>query len=307
VAEFLGERGFATLLLDLLPRGNTAHVRLSAAILTRTLGAQFEPRIFYNEFPGKILYVADTDARGEDWRGVFLGDSIVGPEEPADVWIADRGSLELSADGEEVALRLQNAVQHSWDLDQPDRVGDLVRRVLFRGLDGQSVHDVARAGHPPGEHAGHALVRQTRHGAGQRDHGALHRHVDQAARAGRGVALRNALGSAGVHETALAEDRLFDERVTHVVGDLEVGHRRGGPHLEAIHQIRRARGSRELVQREPLHGETLDLTLDQHGAGVLCAQRDPVRTGADARVGHQRKASLFEPLLLHRDLTSLPA
>lgn len=109
------------LMLDLLPRGNTAHVRLSAEILTRTLGAQFEPRIFYNEFPGKILYVADTDARGEDWRGVFLGDSIVGPEEPADVWIADRGALELSADGEEVALRLENAVQHSWDLDQPDR------------------------------------------------------------------------------------------------------------------------------------------------------------------------------------------
>jgi len=109
------------LMLDLLPRGNTAHVRLSAEILTRTLGAQFEPRIFYNEFPGKILYVADTDARGEDWRGVFLGDSIVGPEEPADVWIADRGALELSSDGEEVALRLRNAVQHSWDIDQPDR------------------------------------------------------------------------------------------------------------------------------------------------------------------------------------------
>ena len=41
---------------------------------------------------------------------------VITPEEPADVWIADRGALELSSDGEEVALRLRNAVQHSWDI-----------------------------------------------------------------------------------------------------------------------------------------------------------------------------------------------
>jgi LPS export ABC transporter permease LptF/LPS export ABC transporter permease LptG len=108
-------------MLELLPRGNSAYTRLVVEIATRTLGSQFEPRVFYNEFQGKVLYVFDTDVRGNDWRGVFLADSVTTPDRPSDVIFAERGRLELSEDGEQVMLQLENAVQHTYDLTRPER------------------------------------------------------------------------------------------------------------------------------------------------------------------------------------------
>jgi LPS export ABC transporter permease LptF/LPS export ABC transporter permease LptG len=109
------------LMLELLPRGNTAYLRLFLDIATRTIGSQFEPRVFYNEFQGKILYIFDIAPGSEDWRGVFLADAVPSPDRPHDVLVAERGRLELSADGEQVSIRLENAVQHSFDLQRPDR------------------------------------------------------------------------------------------------------------------------------------------------------------------------------------------
>jgi LPS export ABC transporter permease LptG/LPS export ABC transporter permease LptF len=109
------------LMLELLPRGNTAYLRLFVDIATRTLGSQFEPRVFYNEFQGKILYVFDIAPGSDDWRGVFLADSVLSPDRPTDVLVAERGRLELSPDGEQVSIRLENAVQHTYDLNRPDR------------------------------------------------------------------------------------------------------------------------------------------------------------------------------------------
>jgi lipopolysaccharide export system permease protein len=109
------------LMLELLPRGNSAYLRLFVDIATRTLGSQFEPRVFYNEFQGKILYVFDIAPGSDDWRGVFLADSVLSPDRPTDLLVAERGRLELSPDGEQVSIRLEGAVQHTYDLNRPDR------------------------------------------------------------------------------------------------------------------------------------------------------------------------------------------
>ena len=114
--------GFNTfLMLELLPRGNTAYMRLFLDIATRTIGSQFEPRVFYNEFQGKILYIFDIPPGADDWRGIFLADSVPSPDRPHEVLVAERGRLELSADGEQVSIRLENAVQHTLDINRPDR------------------------------------------------------------------------------------------------------------------------------------------------------------------------------------------
>jgi len=109
------------MMMELLPRGNTAYMRLFIDIATRTLRAQFEPRVFYNEFENKILYVFDMAPGSQEWRGVFLADSVPSPDRPTEVLTAERGHLELSPDGEQVALRLEGAVQHTYDLTRPDR------------------------------------------------------------------------------------------------------------------------------------------------------------------------------------------
>jgi LPS export ABC transporter permease LptF/LPS export ABC transporter permease LptG len=122
------------LMLELLPQGNTAYTRLLLDIATRTLGAQFEPRVFYNEFQGKVLYISDIPAGTSFWHGVLLADSVVTSEKATELVVAERGRLEVSKNGEQVVLNLYDAVQHTYDLTRPDRYetrhSDHVRWVL---------------------------------------------------------------------------------------------------------------------------------------------------------------------------------
>jgi LPS export ABC transporter permease LptF/LPS export ABC transporter permease LptG len=109
------------LMIEVLPRGNKALSRLLIEVATQTLGSQFEPRVFYNEFQGKVLYVFDAPPRGGDWEGVFLADAVPAGVPRTDVVIARSGRLELADNGEQVVLRLNDAVQHTFDFARPDR------------------------------------------------------------------------------------------------------------------------------------------------------------------------------------------
>ncbi len=122
------------LMFHVLPRGNTTLSRMLVDIATQTLGSQFEPRVFYNEFQGKVLYVFDAPPRGGDWDGVFLADAVPGGDEPTNVVVARHGGLELADQGEQVILRLDDAIQHTYDFNRPDhyqtRRYDKLRQVI---------------------------------------------------------------------------------------------------------------------------------------------------------------------------------
>ena len=111
----------AWLMLEVKPRGNAAFSRLLLDASLRSLGAQFEPQVFYNEFQGKVLYVFEAPPRGGDWQGVFLADAVPHADRPADVIVARSGRLELADGGERVILRLSDAIQHTYDQTRPDR------------------------------------------------------------------------------------------------------------------------------------------------------------------------------------------
>ncbi|MEO8197136.1 MAG: LptF/LptG family permease [Thermoanaerobaculia bacterium] len=107
------------LMIYLLPQGNRAVSRLYLDILTRTVAQQVEPRVFYNEWQGKVLYVFESSARGEDWKGVFLADAV--PSERQEVIVARRGKLVVEDEGERVVLQLTDAIKHSFDFHSPKR------------------------------------------------------------------------------------------------------------------------------------------------------------------------------------------
>lgn len=107
------------LMIYLLPQGNRAVSRLYLDILTRTVAQQVEPRVFYNEWQGKVLYIFETSPRGEDWKGVFLADAV--PSERQEVIVARRGRLVVEDDGERVVLQLADAIKHSFDFHSPKR------------------------------------------------------------------------------------------------------------------------------------------------------------------------------------------
>jgi len=107
------------LMIYVLPRGNRAVSQLYLEILTRTVAQQVEPRVFYNEWQGKVLYVFETSGRDQDWRGVFLADAV--PSERQEVIIAKRGKLLVENAGERVVLQLSEAIKHSFDFHAPKR------------------------------------------------------------------------------------------------------------------------------------------------------------------------------------------
>lgn len=107
------------LMIYLLPQGNRAVSRLYLDILTRTVAQQVEPRVFYNEWQGKVLYVFETSTRGELWKGVFLADAV--PSERQEVIVAKSGRLLVEDEGERVVLQLADAIKHSFDFHSPKR------------------------------------------------------------------------------------------------------------------------------------------------------------------------------------------
>lgn len=119
----------AALTYWLLPAGNAAYARRVLEVVTRTVAQQVEPRVFYSEFKGKVLYVFDTDPGTGRWRGVFLSESIPGARN--EVTTAESGEVRLSADGERLVLRLEQATKHTLDLNTPAKY-DVSR---YRSLD----------------------------------------------------------------------------------------------------------------------------------------------------------------------------
>ncbi|HKV08556.1 MAG TPA: LPS export ABC transporter permease LptF [Thermoanaerobaculia bacterium] len=108
------------LMVYALPWGNSSLQRLRLEIATQTLAQQVQPRVFYEEWPGKVVYVFEVPPDGKRWKGVFLAESIPSSGDN-EVTIADWGEVRVEPGGEQVVLRLFNAIRHKVDLNAPDR------------------------------------------------------------------------------------------------------------------------------------------------------------------------------------------
>ena len=101
----------AYLMVDLLPRGNHALQQLQLEIVTQSVSQQIEPRVFHEEWTGKVLYVFDVPQGQSRWQGVFLAETLPGGEQR--VVVADWGEPRVNEEGETLLLRLENATIHT--------------------------------------------------------------------------------------------------------------------------------------------------------------------------------------------------
>ncbi|HEX2163066.1 MAG TPA: LPS export ABC transporter permease LptF, partial [Thermoanaerobaculia bacterium] len=100
-----------------LPWGNSSSVELTARIIAETVARQVEPRVFYPEFEGTLLYVFETSPDDARWRGVFLAQSL--PTQRNQVTIADWGELKIDEARDRVVIELTDACTHEVDLGSP--------------------------------------------------------------------------------------------------------------------------------------------------------------------------------------------
>ena len=106
------------LMIYILPWGNHSLQEVRLEILTQTMSQQVEPRVFYQEWVGKSIYVFEAPPPGRRWKGVFLAETD--PNNPkSQITVADRGEIKVDPTGEHVVLALEDAVRHTVDLNRP--------------------------------------------------------------------------------------------------------------------------------------------------------------------------------------------
>lgn len=105
------------LMVYVLPWGNYSLQQLRLDILTQSISQQVQPRVFYEEWEGKVVYVFEVPQGEKRWKGVFLAET----GQNSQITIADWGEVRVDPTGEKVVLRLFNAARHKVDLNAPDR------------------------------------------------------------------------------------------------------------------------------------------------------------------------------------------
>ncbi|HEX5069840.1 MAG TPA: LptF/LptG family permease [Vicinamibacterales bacterium] len=95
------------ILVKAVPDANQTFNDIAFRTLTEQTAADIKPRVFYDRFPGKVLYIRDILPNGR-WAGVLVADSR-DPQRPS-VTLADEGELVIDREHRavEMILRRQN-------------------------------------------------------------------------------------------------------------------------------------------------------------------------------------------------------
>lgn len=121
-------------MLFALPAGNHALQQLRFQILTQNVSGQVEPRVFYEEWEGLVLYVFDKEPGSQErWRGVFVAEDL--PGNLSRVTVAERGEVRLDEGADRLVLRLENAIVHDVEFQAPDQYETKGNKVLYRVLE----------------------------------------------------------------------------------------------------------------------------------------------------------------------------
>jgi LPS export ABC transporter permease LptF/LPS export ABC transporter permease LptG len=105
--------------LYLAPQSQAAMVHLQDRLKSSQVSFEVQPRVFYEGFPGLVLYVQDVKAAqgAAIWKGVFIADTSI-PSSPR-ITLAQQGIL-VSEGPETLHLHLTDGSTHEIDPKVPD-------------------------------------------------------------------------------------------------------------------------------------------------------------------------------------------
>ena len=102
-----------------LPRANHSLQQLRVDIVTGSSSKHIEPRVFYEDWQGLVLYIFDSPPDAAHWEGVFVAEDPEGTIGKATV--AEKGQVRFDEANDRLMLHLENALVHEVDLADPDR------------------------------------------------------------------------------------------------------------------------------------------------------------------------------------------
>ncbi len=113
----LGTAATAYEIIVALPNANQSYREIVYVLLATRVENNVKPRIFYEDFPNKVIYVRDIPATG-GWQDVFLADTSRPGE--TTVYFAREGRIRLDQAQRIVQLELRNATSYTSHIEKPD-------------------------------------------------------------------------------------------------------------------------------------------------------------------------------------------
>jgi LPS export ABC transporter permease LptF/LPS export ABC transporter permease LptG len=101
-----------------LPWGNARLQARRVELLTSAAETQIKPRVFFDQFENRVIYINDIDSSTGLWRGIFIADS--GDSNQQRVVVAESGQISLTKE-RQVWLELENSTTHVTTPEKPDR------------------------------------------------------------------------------------------------------------------------------------------------------------------------------------------
>ncbi len=111
--------GLATLIITVWwgPVAARTLIRLQEELGAEQIFYQVRPRVFEERFPGRILYIQETENAGTQWKGILLAD--VSQAETLRLTLAESATAVPGQDGGSVHLILRHGTTHEYVLGQP--------------------------------------------------------------------------------------------------------------------------------------------------------------------------------------------
>ncbi|MFN2441053.1 MAG: LPS export ABC transporter permease LptF [Thermoanaerobaculia bacterium] len=114
-----------------LPWGNSRLQARRIELLTSAAETQIKPRIFFDQFENRVVYINDIDPATGLWKGVFISDATDADQQR--VIVARSGQLAVT-EGRQVWLELNDSTTHVATNGKPDRyelARDASQRILL--------------------------------------------------------------------------------------------------------------------------------------------------------------------------------
>jgi LPS export ABC transporter permease LptG len=119
-----------------LPDANQTFREITLGVVADTIDKQVKPRVFFTEFPDRVIYVQDLPPTG-GWRDVFLADST--NADHTTVYFAKEGRISVDRVKKTVALQLIDGTSHTTLLSKPDQYEGTDFRELNLSLDPETI------------------------------------------------------------------------------------------------------------------------------------------------------------------------
>jgi LPS export ABC transporter permease LptF/LPS export ABC transporter permease LptG len=107
----------AYVMIVALPNANQTFRQITFNIIASKAESDIKPRVFFSQFPNRMLFVRDVDPRG-GWRDVFLADDTRQGERT--VYFARRGQLVIDRSKKTVELALDHGTRHTTFASRPE-------------------------------------------------------------------------------------------------------------------------------------------------------------------------------------------